>query len=226
MRYGVGQPLRRREDERFLTGAGRFVGDISLENQCYAHVVYSDHAHAKIVGIDVEAARSATGVIAVFTGRDAAEDGVGPIGPRFMPEDMGGPKGYRTERRILALDRVRHVGERVAVVIAETLDTATEAAELIDIEYEALPVVVGAEAATASGAPPIYDGAEGNISFTARFGDADATEQAFRGAAHVVSVPLHHERLAAAPLEPRASIGAYAAADDLYTLYTGTQAPH
>src|SRR5713226_2680614 len=139
MRFGIGQPVTRKEDPRFLTGRGRFVADIDLARQAYAAFVFSPHAHARIRAIDKSAAEQAPGVHAVLTGQDWATDGLGTLDPEVMPEDMGGPKGHRTQRPSLAIDRVRYVGERVAVVIAASEDQARDATELIEVDYEVLP---------------------------------------------------------------------------------------
>ena len=136
MRFGIGQPVTRKEDPRFLTGRGRYVADIDLPRQAYAVVVYSPHAHAHIRSIDKSAAEQLPGVEAVLTGEDWAADGLGTLDPEGMPEDMGGPTGFRSKRPPLAQDRVRHVGERVAVVIAATEALARDAAELISVDYE------------------------------------------------------------------------------------------
>ena len=139
MRFGIGQPATRKEDWRFLTGQGRYVGDIDLPRQAHAVFLYSPHAHANIGGIDTAAARDLPGVFAVLAGQDWAADGLGTLDPEFMPEDMGGPKGPRTQRPPLAIGRVRYVGERVAVVIAANEETARDAAELVSVDYQELP---------------------------------------------------------------------------------------
>ncbi len=162
----------------------------------------------------------------MLTGADAAADGLGDIPPLFMPEDMGGPKGYRAPRPVIARDRVRHVGDRVAVVVAETADAARDGAELVRIDFEELPALVRTTDAVADGAPRIYDGAPGNKSFTLRFGDADATEAAMGRADHVARIRLYNNRLSANSMETRGAIGDYSRADDAYTLYTSSQNPH
>jgi len=164
-RFGIGQPVRRVEDQRFLTGRGRFVDDIQLAHQAHGAVLMSPHAHARIERIDVKAALASPGVLCVLTGEDAKADRLGGIPPAFMPEDMGGPKGYRTARPLLAAGKVRHVGERVAFVVAETLEQARSAAELIEIDYEVLPAVVNVEDAVQSGAPTVWDENPGNVAF-------------------------------------------------------------
>ena len=224
-KFGIGQPVRRVEDQRFLSGTGRYVDDIALPRQCYGVVVQSPQAHARIKRIDTSAASAAGGVICVLTGADAVADRLGAI-PPVMPEDMGGPKGYRTPWPLLVADKVRAGGERVAFVVAETLAQARDAAELVEIDYETLPAVTSVEAAVKDGAPAVWDECPGNVSFTMMFGNKEATDAAFAKAAHVVSLRLENNRVSPAAMEPRAALGEYHAADDAYTLYTTSQNPH
>src|SRR5215467_5049044 len=170
MQFGIGQPVTRKEDVRFLTGRGRYVADIDLVRQAYAVLVFSPHAHARIRTIEKSAAERMPGVFAVLTGEDWAADGLGTLHPEAMAEDMGGPPGFRTERPPLAQGRVRYVGERVAVVIAATEAEARDAAELVSVDYDGLPAVVRAEDAVRPGAPLVHDGAANNVSFTMRMG--------------------------------------------------------
>ncbi len=225
-KFGIGQPVRRVEDQRFLTGRGRYVDDLQLEHQAYGAVVASPHAHARIRGIDVRAAAAAPGVLCVLTAADARADKLGGIPPLFMPEDMGGPKGYRTFKQLLAGDKARHVGERIAFVVAETQAQAREAAELVAVDYEPLPAVVNVEDAAKDGAPRIWEEWTSNVAFPLMMGNKQATDAAFAGAKHVVSLRLENNRLSANALEPRGAIGDYSPADDSYTLYTSTQNPH
>jgi aerobic carbon-monoxide dehydrogenase large subunit len=224
--YGIGQPVRRVEDTRFLTGRGRYVDDIELAHQAYACIVQSPHAHALIRRVDTEAARKASGVVCVLTGEDVKADNLGGLLPNFMPEDIGGPKGLRTRRPILAIDRVRCVGDRVAIVVAETLAQARDGAELLRIDYEPLPAVAQVEDAVKPGAPAVWDECPGNASFTLTAGNEKATEAAFAKAAHVVSLRLENNRLAPNAMEGRAVVGDYDPGDDKYTLHTSSQAPH
>ena len=224
-KFGIGQPVRRVEDQRFITGRGSYVDDIDLPRQCYGVVVMSPHAHARIVNIDTSKAVAAAGVLCVLTGKDAAADGIGPlVGP--MPEDMGGPKGYRAPRPLLAADKVRAVGDRVAFVVAESLRQAQDAAELLDVAYEMLPAVTSVEEAVKPGAPAVWDECPGNVSFTLAFGTKDAADAAFAKARHTVALRLESNRLSANAIEPRAAIGDYNAADEAYTLYATSQNPH
>jgi aerobic carbon-monoxide dehydrogenase large subunit len=226
MRFGIGQSVQRKEDPRFLTGRGRYVGDIDLPRQLHAVFVFSPHAHAVITAIDTAAAVAAPGVAAVLTGRDWLADGLGTIDPETMPEDMGGPKGYRTQRLPLAAERVRYVGERVAVVIADSEARARDAAELVDVSYDVLPAVARARDAAAPGAPLIYDGAPGNISFTLRLGNRDGIDAVFAAADHVSRIELYNNRLNAVTMEPRGAIAEYDEGSERYTLYTSTQNVH
>jgi carbon-monoxide dehydrogenase large subunit len=224
--FGIGQPVRRVEDRRFLTGRARFVDDVELPRQTYGALVLSPHAHARLRGVDVSGAMGAPGVICVLTGADAVRDKLGGIPPNAMPEDMGGPKGYRTFRPVLVADKVRHVGERVAFVVAETVAQAREAAELVSVDYEPLPAAAALEDAVADGAAKIWEDWTSNVSFTLMMGSKEATDAAFAGARHTVSLRLLNNRLSANALEPRGAIGDYNPADDTYTLYTSTQNPH
>jgi carbon-monoxide dehydrogenase large subunit len=144
MRFGIGQPVTRVEDPRFLTGRGCFVADIDRARQAHAAFLFSPHAHARLRRIDTAEAAAMPGVLAVLTGADWAADGLGTLDPETMPEDMGGPKGFRTRRPPLAQERVRYVGERVAVVVASSEAAARDAVERIAVDYEILPAVVDA----------------------------------------------------------------------------------
>ena len=224
--FGIGQPVRRVEDRRFLTGRARYVDDVELPRQAYGALVLSPHAHARLRRVDVSRALAAPGVLCALTGADAARDKVGGLPPNAMPEDMGGPKGYRTLRPVLVADTVRHVGDRVAFVVAETPAGAREAAELIEVDYEPLPAAVTVDDAARDGAAKIWPSWTSNVCFTLAMGNKDATDAAFASARHVVTLTLLNNRLSANALEPRGAIGDYDAADDSYTLYTSTQNPH
>ena len=226
-KFGIGQAVRRVEDQRFATGAGQYVGDFSLPRQCYGVAVLSPHAHAAIRRVDVAAAKAAPGVVVVLTGADALTDKIGGIPPFFMPDSWGGPKGYPTTRPVLLADRVRCVGDRVAFVVAETEAQARDAAELVTVDYEPLPAVVDLKSATQPQAPKIWpDCPSGNIGVTIAFGDKAATDAVFAAAKHVVAVRLVNNRITANPIEPRCAIGMYDAADGRFTLYTTSQDPH
>ncbi|HET7669659.1 MAG TPA: xanthine dehydrogenase family protein molybdopterin-binding subunit [Burkholderiales bacterium] len=224
-RYGIGQPVRRVEDHRFLTGRSRYVDDIQLPHMLHGAVVMSPHPHARILSINTRPALDTPGVHLVLTGADAKS--LGGIPPLFMPEDMGGPKGYRTFRPILEPSKARYVGDRIAFVVADTPEAARVAAEKVEVEYEPLPAVVNVAQAAKEGAPKVWDdNAMGNLAFPLMMGNKDATDAAFAKAKHTVSVKLYNNRITAASMEPRAVIGDYNFAEDSYTLYTSSQNPH
>jgi len=163
-RFGIGQPVRRVEDQRFLTGRSRYVDDLQLPHMLHGAVVMSPHAHARIRAINVQPALQSPGVQLVLTGEDVKAEGLGGIPPLFMPEDMGGPKGYRTFRPLLESAKVRYVGDRVAFVVARTPEEARVAAERVEVDYEPLPAAVSVEDAAREGAPKVWDdNAAGNL---------------------------------------------------------------
>ena len=216
----------RTEDLRFVTGAGRYVDDITLSDQAHAVILYSPHAHAVLRNVNVAAARSAPGVLCVLTGVDAVADGLGALLPPFMPQDVGGPSAPVVPQPVLAQDRVRYVGDRVALVVAETLHQANDALELIEVEYEPLPFVTETQRALAEDAPVIWPACPRNVCFQWRMGDKAATDSVFRDAAHTVIVDLKNNRVTPMPIEPRAAIGIFNSFQHSYELYTSTQSPH
>jgi aerobic carbon-monoxide dehydrogenase large subunit len=224
-KFGIGQPVRRVEDQRFITGHGRYVDDIELARQTHGVLLMSPHGHARIKSINTEKARKAEGVLAVITAKEVGEDKLGILIP-IMPEDFGAPKGYRASRPLLASDAVRHVGDRVAFVVAETEAQARSAAELIEIDYEPLPAVTTIVEATKDGAPKVWDDNPGNIAFVMMMGNKDAADAAFAKAKHVTKLTLTNNRVSANSIEARAAIGDYSADSDSYTLYTTSQNPH
>ena len=217
----VGQPIKRREDPRFITGRGTYTDDVKLPGTQHAVFVRSPLAHARIRSIDTAAARALPGVRAVFTGKDLADGGVNPIPVGWL---LPGLK--TTDFRAIAVDRVRHVGEAIAVVVAETAAIARDAAELVDVDFEELPVVVDAVAALRPGAPLDHDNAPDNRCFHWEIGDRAKTEAALRKAAKVVKLRLINQRLIANAMEPRASLASYQGATDELTLWVTSQNPH
>ena len=226
----IGKALPRKEDERLITGKGRFTDDFNLDGQAYAAVVRSPHPHARIVAIDTAAAKAMPGVLGAFTGADCTADGLTPIPHDPVPKTkydmkLAGPGGgavFAGPHVLLPADRVRHVGEAVAMVVAATKAQAMDAAEAVVVRYEELSFVVHSEDAMAAGAPALWDEASNNICVDTSFGDAAATDQAFARAAHVVSRKFHIGRVTGVPLELRAALGAYDAATGRYTLYAGS----
>jgi aerobic carbon-monoxide dehydrogenase large subunit len=226
-KFGIGQAVRRVEDQRFLTGQGRYVDDINLPGQAFGVPVLSPHAHAHIRRINVAKAKAAPGVLCVLTGADAAADKLGSLTAHLMPEDVGAPKGHRTFQPLLVADRVRFAGDRVAFVVAETLTQARDAAELVEVDYEPLPTAVDIEDAAKPGAPKVWDECpDGNVAFRLMFGNKDATDAAFAAAKHVVKLRVENNRLSPVSMEPRVAIGDYDAAEDTLTLRTASQNPH
>src|SRR2546427_522860 len=213
----------RLEDWRLLTGQGRFISDWNFPNQAYAAFLRSDRAHAEIVSVDAGSALEAPGVLAVLTGRDVAEAGYKSIPTNLGVVDRFGEPLKKPPRPVLAQVKVRHVGECVACVVAESAQLAQDAAELIAVEYRELPAVTAAEKALAPGAAQLHAELPGNLSFDWVAGDEAATEAAFRTADRVVKLALDNPRMVGNPMEPRACSGTYDAATQKYALYACTQ---
>ena len=220
----IGASLKRKEDARFLTGRGRYTDDINLPGQLYAHLLRSTVAHANLASVDTSAAEAAPGVHAVFTGPDM--EGVGGVPTGWLIHSKDGSPMVEPAHPPMAIGKVRHVGEIVAIVVAETRDQAREAAALIDIDYQELPAVASLAAARADGAPKVWDEADGNLCYDWEVGDRAAAEEAIAGAAHTVSIDVVNQRLVPNAIEPRAAIGSFDPTTDVYTLYTTSQNPH
>ena len=223
--FGIGQPVRRFEDKRLLTGFGRFQHDVGLAGQAHGYVLRSPHAHARIRSIDLAAARSAPGVLAIYTGEDLAAAGLGTMGVPFQRKRPDGSPMFWRAHRGLAEGRVRYVGEPVAFVVAETAAQARDAAELIDIDYEILPSVTDT-AQAAEGKIPVWDECPDNISNLFETGNKAATDAAFAGAAQVVRRRYVISRVYAHFMEPRGALGVWDPGEDRYTLYADVQYPH
>ncbi|HCO92285.1 MAG TPA: carbon monoxide dehydrogenase [Alphaproteobacteria bacterium] len=221
--FAVGQPLRRKEDDRFITGQGRYGDDVNLPGQSYACFVRAPYAHADILSIDSEEARAAPGVIAVLTGEDLAAAGLGgmPCIARLPGRD--GKSAILPHRAALPQSRVRHTGEPVAIVIAESAAQARDGAELVAVDYAELPLVADTAQAMAEGAAQIWPEAPRNLCLDWETGDARATDTAFANADHVCRLRLVNNRLIANPMEPRMAIGEYDPATERYTVHTATQ---
>ncbi len=222
----IGESLRRKEDYRFLVGGGTYTDDIRLDRETHAVFVRSPHAHARIVRIDTGRARNAPGVIAVFTGEDTAAAHVGSVPCGWLITDVNGQPMKEPPHPPLAQGKVRHVGDQVALVIAETPALAKDAAELVEVEYEPLPAVAGLADARAAGAPVIHDGAPDNTCYVWAIGDKAAVEHAFASAAHVTRLDLINNRIIPNAIEPRSVLASYNRADDGYTVYVANQNPH
>jgi carbon-monoxide dehydrogenase large subunit len=222
----IGARVQRKEDYRFLTGAGQYTDDVALPNQSYAAFVRSPHGHAKIRSIDFQKAKAADGVLAVYTGADLAAAKVGGLPCGWLITDVDGQPMKEPHFPPLAQGKVRHVGERVAVVIAETLALARDAAELVEVEYEVLPAVCDAAKARSEGAAALHEIAPDNTCYVWALGDKGAVEAAFAKAAHVTKLEFVNNRLIPNAIEPRAANGQYSRADESYTLYVSSQNPH
>ena len=225
-KFAVGQSVRRLEDPRLIQGLGRYSDDVDVPRQAHAVVIRSTHAHARLREIATAAAREAPGVIAVLTGLDLAADGLGPLPTDGGRKRRDGTPAFRTPRPALASGRARHVGDPLALVVAETAAQAADAAELVTVDYEPLPAAIGATGATAAGAPAVWDEAPGNVAFLWEAGSRDAVARGFAGAAHVTRLDFVVTRVAALPMEPRAAVGEFDRRTGRYTLHTGIQAPH
>jgi aerobic carbon-monoxide dehydrogenase large subunit len=223
---GIGAALRRKEDGRFLTGRGRYTDDINLPNQLYGYVVRSPEAHARIVSIDTSEAENAPGVVTVLTGAELAEDGVGGLPCGWQIHSKDGSPMHEPPHPPLVADRVRHVGDQVAVVIAETRAQAKAAAGLVEVDYDPLPALANLKQATEDGAAHVWDDIPGNVCYDWELGDQAATDAAFESAAHVVTLDTVNNRLIPNAIEPRAAIGDYDPVAGSYTLYTSSQNPH
>src|SRR5262245_29053696 len=223
---GIGAPLRRVEDRRFLTGRGTFVADIALPGVLHCVLVRSPHAHARIRKIDTAEAAAASGVVAVLTGADMAADGVLPMRPLWIIRSRDGTPMAQPPRYALARESVRHVGEPVVAVIAETRVPAAAAAARVAVDYEPLPAVPDARSALASDAPQLHAAAAGNVCFRWARGDEAAVRAALQAAPVKVAVDLVNNRLVGCAIEPRAVMATVDPVGDRLTLYTSTQAPH
>jgi len=222
----IGAAIRRKEDARFLTGAGQFTDDVRVPNQTYAYFLRSPHAHAKIRKIEKTAAAKAPGVVGIFTGSDLAAANVNGLPCGWLITDVNGQPMKEPPHPALAQGKVRYVGDQVAVVIAETYTQAKDAAEKIEVDYETLPAVIDAVDALKKGAPVVHEAAPDNRCYLWSLGDKAATDAAFAKAHHVTKIDLTNNRLIPNAIEPRAALASYNRADDSYILYVANQNPH
>ena len=226
----IGKPMPRKEDARLITGKGRFTDDFSIDGQAYAVVVRSPHPHARIISIDTERAKAMPGVVGVLTGADCVADKIGPIPHDPVPktkfdQKLTGPGGtpvFAGPHALLPIDKVRHVGEAVVMVVAETKAQAMDAAEAVDVQYDVLPFVLHSEDALQPGAPTIWDEVPNNMTVETFFGDKEATDRAFANAAHVIKKKFVIGRVTGVPMEPRSAVAKYFPETDSYILYAGS----
>ena len=224
--YRLGSPTPRTEDKRFLTGRGRYVSDIRLPGMAHARVLRSPYAAGDILRLASSAAKRAPGVLAVLTAEDAAQDSLGAFKPFIRRAREDGSENFVPPYGVLAEASVRHVGDAIALVVAESEAAADTALELIELEIEPHAAVTNVGAATQPGAPPVWAEEPSNACFVERLGDADKAEAAFARAAHVVEEEYVLSRIAASPMETRSAIGVFDTATGRYTLYAGLQTPH
>jgi carbon-monoxide dehydrogenase large subunit len=222
----IGASVKRKEDYRFLTGAGNYTDDVVFPHQTFAVFVRSPHAHAKIKSVKTDAAKKSPGVVGVFTGADVAAIGGLPCGWLIHSTATDGQPMKEPKHPILAQDKVRHVGDQLAIVIAETYNQAKDAAELVEVDYEILPAAVDVRAAVKAGAPAVHAEAPDNKCYVWGHGDKAAVEKAFASAHHVTKLEFANNRLIPNAIEPRAANATYSRADDSYTLYVANQNPH
>jgi len=222
-KFGIGQPVRRKEDLRFLTGGGLYTDDINRDNQAWMVVLRSPHAHARIVSINTDAASAAPGVVAVLTGHDAKADGLGLFPVMVEVQGKDGQPLWCPDRHILQTEAVRFVGDPVAIVMAETRMQAQDAAEMIEVDYEILESITDTATALDPGAPVIWPERGSNLCVHWSNGREAQAEAAFAGAARVVQVELVNNRLVGNPMEPRVALGEYEPAANHYTLHSPTQ---
>ncbi|MFO0243916.1 MAG: xanthine dehydrogenase family protein molybdopterin-binding subunit, partial [Betaproteobacteria bacterium] len=221
----IGKPLVRREDQRFLTGAGQYTDDITLHGQTAGVFLRSPHAHARIKSINLEAAKKAPGVVAIFTGQDLADAKIGGLPCGWLINNKDGSPMKEPPHPALAHGKVRYVGDQVALIVAETAWQGKDAAELIEVDYEVLPAV--ADTATANQSTSlVHDDVPGNLCYDWGHGDKAAVDAAFATAAHATTLPVTNNRLIPNEMYPRAAIASYTKHDDSYTLHVANQNPH
>src|SRR6188472_3858052 len=222
-KYGVGQPVRRKEDDTLVRGKGKYTDDFNLPGQAYAFIVRSSHAHGIIRNIDTKAAATMPGVLGVWTGKDLVAAGYNPFTCGLPLKSRDGSPLLQTNRHALTSDKVRFVGDPVAFVVAETLAQARDAAEAVELDIEPLPAVTDPEEAAKPGAPQLYDHIPNNVALDYHYGDIEKVNAAFAGAAHVTKVDIENTRVAVVSMEPRVGLASYDKKTERYTLQVPTQ---
>ncbi|NQV57186.1 MAG: xanthine dehydrogenase family protein molybdopterin-binding subunit, partial [Rhodospirillales bacterium] len=222
----MGDPALRGEDFRLLRGKGRYADDVNAAGQARAYVLRSPHAHANIKSIDTSSAKSAPGVLVVLTGKELSERGLGMLSPHVPSKKSDGSPGFVCSQPLLAQGRVRFAGEAVAFVVAETVNQAKDAAEMIEVDYEPLPAVIDIDNALAPGAPVIWEENSDNEAFNHTMGDKDAVDAAFNKAKHVVTHRICVNRVTGNALETRGCIAEYDEFEDRYTIRATVQSVH
>ncbi|MCI1041715.1 MULTISPECIES: xanthine dehydrogenase family protein molybdopterin-binding subunit [Caballeronia] len=222
----IGAGVKRKEDYRFLTGAGQYTDDVVMPQQSYGVFLRSPHAHAKIARIDMEAALNSPGVIGIFIGKDMAGENVGGLPCGWLIHSTDGSPMHEPPHPVIAHDKVLHVGDQVALVVAESVKEAKDALELIEVDYDELPATVDTASASDAGQPLVHDSVPNNVCYNWGHGDKAATDAAFAKAAHVTTLDIVNQRLVPNAIEPRAVNASYSKHDDSYTVYVANQNPH
>ena len=222
----IGKSVKRVEDNRFLKGEGKYTDDFNMQHQTFAVYVRSPHAHANLVSVDISAAKAMDGVITVFTGKDIKDAGIVGSICGWQVDFKNGDTMKEPGHPILAFDKVRHVGDAVALVIAEDLGTAVDAASAVEVNYEVLDAIVDPKAAVLDGAPQVHDDVPNNTIFDWELGNKEETDAAFENAHHITELSYHNQKIVPNAIEPRAALAHFDSNDDKYTLYTTSQNPH
>ena len=222
----IGKSVKRVEDNRFLKGEGKYTDDFNMPNQTFAVYLRSPHAHANLVSVDISAAKAMDGVINVFTGKDIKDAGIVGSICGWQVDFKNGDTMKEPGHPILAVDKVRHVGDAVALVIAEDIGTAKDAAGAVEVNYDVLDAIVDPKAAVQDGAPQVHDDVPNNTIFDGELGNKEETDDAFENAHHITELSYHNQRLIPNAIEPRAALAYFDSNDDKYTLYTTSQNPH
>ncbi len=222
----IGKSVKRVEDNRFLKGEGKYTDDFNMPNQTFAVYVRSPHAHANLVSVDISAAKAMDGVINVFTGKDIKDAGIVGSICGWQVDFKNGDTMKEPGHPILAVDKVRHVGDAVALVIAEDIGKAKDAAGAVEVNYKVLDAIVDPKAAAQDGAPQVHDDVPNNTIFDWELGNKDETDAAFENAHHITELSYHNQKLVPNAIEPRAALAYFDSNDEKYTLYTTSQNPH
>ena len=222
----IGKSVKRVEDNRFLKGEGKYTDDFNMQHQTFAVYVRSPHAHANLVSVDISTAKAMDGVINVFTGKDIKDAGIVGSICGWQVDFKNGDTMKEPGHPILAFDKVRHVGDAIALVIAEDIGTAVDAASLVEVNYEVLDAIVDPKAAVRDGAPQVHDDVPNNTIFDWELGNKEETDAAFENAHHITELSYHNQKIVPNAIEPRAALAHFDSNDDKYTLYTTSQAPH
>jgi carbon-monoxide dehydrogenase large subunit len=222
----IGKSVKRVEDNRFLKGEGKYTDDFNMQHQTFAVYVRSPHAHANLVSVDISAAKAMDGVITVFTGKDIKDAGIVGSICGWQVDFKNGDTMKEPGHPILAFDKVRHVGDAVALVIAEDLGKAVDAASAVEVNYEVLDAIVDPKAAVLDGAPQVHDDVPNNTIFDWELGNKEETDAAFENAHHITELSYHNQKIVPNAIEPRAALAHFDSNDDKYTLYTTSQNPH